>query len=244
MGDACHPMLPFLAQGAVMAIEDAWVLSRKLQRRKRHRRRTRRLRSRTQAAHDARTTRRPRANGPLSQARLAGATRDLRTDVARRAPRAVLRAHAQRLALRARRRRGRLDPPRAVDQQARRETSSCAARGASAVARTLATLPNSAGFASGLIRCHPSSAVSLGPGGHDLNGLGLRQVHRRTVAKSHADLGCFGHGTPPGLRFGPPSNTNAKAGCPASGNGAHPRNSSCPARVPAGVGKRSHAQTP
>ena len=30
MGDACHPMLPFLAQGAVMAIEDAWVLSRKL----------------------------------------------------------------------------------------------------------------------------------------------------------------------------------------------------------------------
>lgn len=31
LGDACHPMLPFLAQGAVMAIEDAWVLSRKLQ---------------------------------------------------------------------------------------------------------------------------------------------------------------------------------------------------------------------
>jgi salicylate hydroxylase len=30
MGDACHPMLPFLAQGAVMAIEDAWILSRKL----------------------------------------------------------------------------------------------------------------------------------------------------------------------------------------------------------------------
>lgn len=30
MGDAAHPMLPFLAQGAVMAIEDAWVLSRKL----------------------------------------------------------------------------------------------------------------------------------------------------------------------------------------------------------------------
>jgi salicylate hydroxylase len=28
LGDACHPMLPFLAQGAVMAIEDAWVLSR------------------------------------------------------------------------------------------------------------------------------------------------------------------------------------------------------------------------
>ena len=30
LGDACHPMLPFLGQGAVMAIEDAWVLSRKL----------------------------------------------------------------------------------------------------------------------------------------------------------------------------------------------------------------------
>lgn len=27
MGDACHPMLPFLAQGAVMALEDAYVLS-------------------------------------------------------------------------------------------------------------------------------------------------------------------------------------------------------------------------
>lgn len=27
LGDACHPMLPFLAQGAVMAIEDAWVLA-------------------------------------------------------------------------------------------------------------------------------------------------------------------------------------------------------------------------
>ena len=30
LGDACHPMLPFLAQGAAMAIEDAWVLSEKL----------------------------------------------------------------------------------------------------------------------------------------------------------------------------------------------------------------------
>ena len=30
MGDACHPMLPFLAQGAAMAIEDAWVLADKL----------------------------------------------------------------------------------------------------------------------------------------------------------------------------------------------------------------------
>lgn len=32
LGDACHPMLPYLAQGACMAIEDAWVLSRMLER--------------------------------------------------------------------------------------------------------------------------------------------------------------------------------------------------------------------
>ncbi len=30
LGDAAHPMLPYLAQGAVMAIEDAYVLSQKL----------------------------------------------------------------------------------------------------------------------------------------------------------------------------------------------------------------------
>lgn len=27
LGDACHPMVPFLAQGATMALEDAWVLA-------------------------------------------------------------------------------------------------------------------------------------------------------------------------------------------------------------------------
>lgn len=32
LGDACHAMLPFMAQGAVMAIEDAWVLAQQLQR--------------------------------------------------------------------------------------------------------------------------------------------------------------------------------------------------------------------
>ncbi len=30
LGDACHPMLPFMAQGAAMAIEDAWVLAEEL----------------------------------------------------------------------------------------------------------------------------------------------------------------------------------------------------------------------
>lgn len=30
LGDACHAMLPFMAQGAVMAIEDAWVLAKKI----------------------------------------------------------------------------------------------------------------------------------------------------------------------------------------------------------------------
>lgn len=30
LGDACHPMPPFMAQGAAMAIEDAWVLAAKL----------------------------------------------------------------------------------------------------------------------------------------------------------------------------------------------------------------------
>jgi salicylate hydroxylase len=32
LGDACHPMLPYLAQGAAMAIEDAWVLALMLER--------------------------------------------------------------------------------------------------------------------------------------------------------------------------------------------------------------------
>lgn len=32
IGDACHPTLPFLAQGAALAIEDAWVLARECNR--------------------------------------------------------------------------------------------------------------------------------------------------------------------------------------------------------------------
>lgn len=31
LGDACHPTLPFMAQGAALAMEDAWVLARALQ---------------------------------------------------------------------------------------------------------------------------------------------------------------------------------------------------------------------
>ncbi|WP_457836121.1 FAD-dependent monooxygenase, partial [Staphylococcus aureus] len=31
LGDACHPTLPFLAQGAVMAIEDGYILARALE---------------------------------------------------------------------------------------------------------------------------------------------------------------------------------------------------------------------
>ena len=31
LGDACHPALPYLAQGAALAIEDAWVLARMLE---------------------------------------------------------------------------------------------------------------------------------------------------------------------------------------------------------------------
>jgi salicylate hydroxylase len=31
LGDACHPMVPFLAQGAVMALEDAFVLARAIE---------------------------------------------------------------------------------------------------------------------------------------------------------------------------------------------------------------------
>ena len=30
LGDAAHPMLPFMAQGAAMAVEDAWVLAREV----------------------------------------------------------------------------------------------------------------------------------------------------------------------------------------------------------------------
>ena len=50
LGDACHPMLPFLAQGATMALEDAWVLAAALDRADDPARRPRRLRGRAAAA--------------------------------------------------------------------------------------------------------------------------------------------------------------------------------------------------
>ena len=30
LGDAAHPMLPFMAQGAAMAVEDSWIVAREL----------------------------------------------------------------------------------------------------------------------------------------------------------------------------------------------------------------------
>jgi salicylate hydroxylase len=58
LGDAAHPMLPYLAQGAAMAIEDAWVLARTLE--ERHDDPTEALRSYERARH-ARTARVQRA---------------------------------------------------------------------------------------------------------------------------------------------------------------------------------------
>ena len=59
LGDACHPMLPFLAQGATMALEDAWVLADGARPRPPIARgRPRRLRGAPPAARDARAARR------------------------------------------------------------------------------------------------------------------------------------------------------------------------------------------
>ena len=53
LGDACHPMTPYMAQGAATAIEDAAVLARCLDasRRRGHRGRVSTLRGPSQAAH-------------------------------------------------------------------------------------------------------------------------------------------------------------------------------------------------
>ncbi|WP_280236121.1 FAD-dependent monooxygenase [Nocardia cyriacigeorgica] len=59
LGDACHPMLPFLAQGASMAIEDAWVLADHLDREPNHRR----------ALTEYADTRRPRTTRVQSESR-------------------------------------------------------------------------------------------------------------------------------------------------------------------------------
>ena len=65
LGDACHPMTPYMAQGAATSIEDAAVLARCLDddRRRRHRGRVPALRGAPQAAHLARS-RRSRAPTP------------------------------------------------------------------------------------------------------------------------------------------------------------------------------------
>ena len=57
IGDAAHPMLPFLAQGAAQAIEDAGALARRLGEKRRCRRRARSLFARPRSARDARTAR-------------------------------------------------------------------------------------------------------------------------------------------------------------------------------------------
>ena len=54
LGDACHPMTPYMAQGAATAIEDAAVLARCLAGQRRRRRgRVPAVRSAPQAAHFA-----------------------------------------------------------------------------------------------------------------------------------------------------------------------------------------------
>ena len=79
LGDALHPMLPFLAQGANMAFEDAWELSRALSRnslvedafREYKRRRIRRLEKTIRAVD--RQSRIHQSSNPLVRSILAGA---------------------------------------------------------------------------------------------------------------------------------------------------------------------------
>ena len=69
LGDAAHPMTPFLAQGAAQAIEDADALARRLARNRRRRRGARRLFRRSRRARDARPARRARARPHLPHER-------------------------------------------------------------------------------------------------------------------------------------------------------------------------------
>jgi len=63
LGDAAHPMLPFLAQGAAMAIEDAYVLAEKLGRRPARPDKAFRAYERQRARRTARVQRAARWNG-------------------------------------------------------------------------------------------------------------------------------------------------------------------------------------
>ena len=77
LGDAAHPTLPFLAQGANMAIEDAMILARCLARRPRHPDRAAPLRGRAPGAHRGDRARLQRQRQALPQPR-ADAGRDSR----------------------------------------------------------------------------------------------------------------------------------------------------------------------
>ena len=70
LGDAAHPMLPYLAQGAAMAIEDAAVLAQRLgEHAGRSRRRHAPLRTAAARAHRARAARGPPQRHGLSHGR-------------------------------------------------------------------------------------------------------------------------------------------------------------------------------
>jgi 2-polyprenyl-6-methoxyphenol hydroxylase-like FAD-dependent oxidoreductase len=65
LGDAAHPMLPFLAQGAAMAIEDAYILAEQLARRADHPAQAFRLYDRQRARRTARVQAAARWNGRI-----------------------------------------------------------------------------------------------------------------------------------------------------------------------------------
>ncbi|MEL7344260.1 MAG: FAD-dependent monooxygenase, partial [Pseudomonadota bacterium] len=79
MGDAAHPTLPFLAQGANMALEDAWVLARALENH-----------DPLDAMKAYEATRRPRVQKVLAAADRSGANYHMSNPVLRRTAQTVL----------------------------------------------------------------------------------------------------------------------------------------------------------
>jgi salicylate hydroxylase len=77
LGDAAHPMLPYLAQGAAMAIEDAAVLAQRLASTPEHPDQAMRLYERQRRARTARAQRAARRNGAVYH--MGGAEAFLRT---------------------------------------------------------------------------------------------------------------------------------------------------------------------